>query len=287
MTFTDMSGTMHNLGTGALATASTASWGTTIFACQGVFATLPPNGDGQVIGTLYSGTAVNDLAGNSPSSGAFAVTDKSGTVYLFSGGMASQSSPNGNFYPVLIEDRNGNQIGMSNSGGGNYLDTRGQIVQLPNGNNSDSPFTVDNITYTPSWSTISVNYQIQASGGASPGLGVGCQAFPTTVSGTRSALSLLALPNGQEYQFAYNSYGLLSEIIYPDGGWVKYTWQMPTGFNEMTSMPGTVVVSAVAGEPVVYGQSPFGCVWQYQTPVLAKRQVSFDGTTVAQTQSLG
>jgi hypothetical protein len=292
MTFTDMSGTMHNLGTAAQATApSDTSSGNNAYICQNTIVTQPPNGDGQVVGTLYSGTAANDLASNSPSSGGFAVTDKSGTVYLFGGGMANQSVPNANFYPGLIEDRNGNQISMSNSG--NYIDTRGQTVQIPNGNNSNSPFTVDNITYTPSWTTVSVNYSIQESGGTDPssGTGIGCLPFPTTVSGTRNALSSLALPtsqvpNGQEYQFFYNNnYGLLSEIIYPDGGWVKYTWQLPSGFNEMASMGGTTTTSGYNPDSNTYTAVPFGCVWQYQTPVLATRQVSFDGTSVAQTQS--
>jgi hypothetical protein len=55
------------------------------------------------------------------------------------------------------------------------------------------------------------------------------------VAGTQNVISAIILPNGQQYTFYYgeynptdgsvtNPYGLLNEIIDPDGGWVKYTW---------------------------------------------------------------
>jgi YD repeat-containing protein len=119
--------------------------------------------------------------------------------------------------------------------------------------------------------------------------------MPTAVTGTRSVLSSLTLPNGQSYTFYYgnnnptdstilNSYGLLNEIIYPDGGWVKYTWQLSSGYNELSSIVGDFVYENGNGTPVPVWQS-FGCNWQYQTPVLATRQVSFNGSSVAQTQN--
>ena len=100
------------------------------------------------------------------------------------------------------------------------------------------------------------------------------------MTATKKVLSTLTLPNGKEYQFFYNnSYGLLSEIIFPDGGWIKYTYQLGnvnTPYNEQLSIGGHYANNS----PV-----PYGCVWQYQTPVLASRTVSFDGTNVAQTQT--
>jgi len=81
-----------------------------------------------------------------------------------------------------------------------------------------------------------------------------------------------------------NNYGLLNEVIYPDGGWIKYTWQLSTGFNEMTTFGGTTTTLGVSGVSNVAHYS-YGCDWQYQTPVLATRQVSFDGSSVAQAQT--
>jgi len=286
MTFTDMSGTTHNLGTGAQTSPSTGTYQT----CQVSPVPLPPNGDGEVVAALPSNatTFPNYLNTNSPpSSTPFIVMDQNGTVYTFAGGYSAQS-PGGNFPASSIEDRNGNVIGAA--------DTLGNPVQTPNYDNSNNPFTIDGITYTPTWSTTPVNYTIQTNlSNASTTL---CLGIPATVKGTRNVLTSLSLPptstsssTGPEYQLSYDgTYGLLSEIIYPDGGWVKYTWQLPAGqapynLNEMASFGGSQ--SSTQGTSGAYKYTPiaFGCNYQYQEPVLKTRQVSYDGSTIAQTQT--
>ena len=136
-----------------------------------------------------------------------------------------------------------------------------------------------------------MNYTIEVQGGGNPSLNIGCQAFPTSLVGSRIALESLSLPNGQAYSFQYNNnFGLVSKITYPDGGWVEYTWQLSSGAAEMSTFAGTqeeVAGNATteANGTTTYNSVSWGCNWQYQTPVLATRTVSFDGTTIAQTQS--
>jgi hypothetical protein len=168
------------------------------------------------------------------------VTDKDGTIYSFPGGFSTYS-PGTMVSPDFIEDRNGNEITFPLNQP-SYVDTLGRpgptvtsnpVNALTGINTPPSAalaLTVDNLNYSATWSTVSVNYQVATQ--LSRMTGMGCTAMPTAVTGTRSVLSSLTLPNGQSYTFYYgnnnptdstilNSYGLLNEIIYPDGGWVK------------------------------------------------------------------
>jgi YD repeat-containing protein len=276
MTFTDMSGTTHNLNIGAQSYAYINS--ADVQTCAGVQVTLPPNGDGQVAGTLFPETASEYLSQTMLESGEFVVTDKNGTNYYFIGGYTPQNAGSV-LYAGAIEDRNGNIIG----------DT-GQPVQFPNGNNSNSAFSIDNIEYTPTWTTTPVNYTVQvAAANPNSGNDIGCEPFPTTVSGSRNVLKSLtftaANEQPQSYQFSYNnSFGLLSQVTYPDGGTVSYTYALPSGYNEFASMGGWIQISC-NGTSCIYQPVPFGCTWQYQTPVLASRTVTFNGSAVVQTQN--
>jgi len=280
MTFTDMSGVTHNLGTGAQSTSEIISSGGSVSTCGNSQVTLPPFGDGQVVATPNPTTGSVSLYSSNPSNGSFVVVDKNGTIYNFGGGNANlPSSPNASIAAELIEDRNGNEI--------TGLDTRGQPLQGPNGGPSNSPFTIDGLTYTPSWDQYpwSYNGSAQISPPASGVLCGGGKSFPTGAIGTRYGLTSLTLPNNQTFYFSYWNDGKLSQITYPDGGWIRYTWQNPSGFNEMISMSSQQQTGLSGEDQPIYSVFPNGCVWQYQTPVLATRQVSFDGTTVAQTQS--
>ena len=87
----------------------------------------------------------------------------------------------------------------------------------------------------------------------------------------------ITLPNNKTYTFSYDStYGLLNEIIYPDGGWVKYTWEMSPVYTQ------SAVYSGLEQSGYLLQN---GCVYLYKTPVVQTRQVSFDGSTVALTQT--
>lgn len=300
MTFTDISGAGHSLGNVYAETTTVLNAGSDQGAetCGEEQFTTPPNGDGEVIGTLVPNTASAYLYSGNPTSGPFAVTDKNGTVYVFPQSFGTQN-PGGNTPPSVIEDRNGNIIGPGPDSAGRE------------GSSSGTPptsITTDTLTYTATWDSVTPNYTLPTGppglmGQAGPGV-FDCLKFPTTVTGTRNILTSLALPNSttenpQEYQMFYganlpptgtvagiavsNPYGLVNTIVFPDGGWITYTWSLPSVPNEMQQFSGFTASPSPEGPPVF--ASSYGCAWEYPTPVLASRQVSFDGKTIAQTQT--
>jgi RHS repeat-associated protein len=304
MTFRDSEGTYHDLSIYAEAPASNPNTGGYIYTCNGSSSftpfTSPPNGDGQVVGTLVPNTASNFLASDSPQSGAFAVMDKSGTVYTFPGGLNTQSGPSSLLIPGLIEDRNGNTI--TQEADGSLKDTAGrEFYKINSSSSSQTVYSIGGTgDYTANWSTTPVNYTVQSAAGSGTmgGQQIGCISFPTSVGGTRPTLTSLDLPNGQQFTFFYgntnpndqtilNSFGLINEIIYPDGGWVKYVWTLPPSgvFNALSEVGGEVTIGPVGQQGLKFQQVPFGCFQQYQVPVLKQRIVSFDGTNIAQTQT--
>ena len=117
--------------------------------------------------------------------------------------------------------------------------------------------------------------------------------WPSHLQFNEVVISQISLPNGQSYHFFYgsdnpdpnfqNPYGSLSEIDYPSGGSVKYTWKLSDNLNELAVYTG--------GEPdgeTFNGVRPVrdGCIYQYQTPVVASRQVFYGGSTSpAETQT--
>jgi hypothetical protein len=87
----------------------------------------------------------------------------------------------------------------------------------------------------------------------------------------------VSLPNGQEYTFKYDpQYGLLNEIDYPNGGWIKYTWKLNDTASDFVSIPATY------SGPPTYGF----CNYEYQTPVVWTRTVGYTkGGSAALTQT--
>ena len=114
MTFTDTSGTMHNLYISAFAPSVNEAGVITTCGNQPQ-SYVPPNGDGQVLGIPDPMTAVNNLAGTNPVTGTFYVLDKDGTTYYFTGGIGLY---NGNTSPTLwsMTDKNGNSISFPGTG---------------------------------------------------------------------------------------------------------------------------------------------------------------------------
>lgn len=280
MTFTGMDGVMHNLNVSAQATSASGSGITQICGTQPY---VPPNGDGQVLAVPDPNTAATYLAGTAPQSGSFMVGDKNGTLYFIHGGVVPQ---NGSAtLDVSAEDRNGNLISSSAA-----VNTT-QTISFPVGSTTQTfqmpkTITIGNLTYTAAWSTINVNYTIQQKNMIGSGSAVLCNSVPTSVSGTRVVLSSLTLPNNKAYNFHYDpTYGTLSEIDYPDGGWVKYTWGLTSGENEYADFAGSEQ-SSCSQSGCTYAPVSYGCAAEYQTPILQSRTVSFDGSSTAQTQSL-
>ena len=102
-------------------------------------------------------------------------------------------------------------------------------------------------------------------------------------------MSTITLPNGKQYKFYYgndnpngvtNPYGLLSEIDYPSGAWVRYTWKMSDILSQ------AAVFDSLCNTSACGGNVQYGCQYQYKTPVVATRQVGFGGSSTPQlTQS--
>jgi RHS repeat-associated protein len=192
------------------------------------------------------------------------VTDWDGTVYNFS------ISPNGNDYvpgSAEIEDRNGNEISIAYSLTAAHpasfvvTDTLGR--QLLSSSGLGAPTDTIQIAglsepYTITWGTTAVNFTPNATKIGDDNCGwVGDK---TTIS----VVTAITMPNGQKYQFTYDpTFGTLSKITYPDGGYVSYTW----GYNPQSAIAYWATNSKTAPS----------CSAIYDSPAILNRYVSFDG----------
>jgi RHS repeat-associated protein len=201
------------------------------------------------------------------------IADADGTVYHFPTDPGSEEASGGFAeLPDFIEDRNGNQITFKDLGSGAFTetDTLGRTAISSSGfGATGNTVTVSGLasSYLVGWGTASSSYS------AGPKLlsgDSGCQ-FGSE-SGSTPVIIYIELPNGQSYSLAYEStYGLLNQITYPSGAWVKYTW----GLNSQSEF------GAFTDQ---YGNQQ-ACTYTYGAPAVAQRQVSFDGTHVALTQA--
>jgi RHS repeat-associated protein len=170
-------------------------------------------------------------------------------------------------------------------------------LTYPQGSCPSSCPPTTNVSYnsTQNWTSgVVANLQSQET--------LSCPPYGLQVSSTVAAATVFALPtstqsNPQQYilyngnynpndSTIANPYGLVNELVYPDGGWVKYTWKMSN------SDPNNPYAQSAffSGNGMLNGTPdgntyPQGCALKYNTPVLATRTVSFDGVTVAQTQT--
>jgi RHS repeat-associated protein len=217
------------------------------------------------------------------------VSDNDGTRYYFPG-FVSQELPN------YIEDRNGNVISFSsadiNADPITVTDTAGRLVLSSSafGTGTTTISTPDQ-AYSVVWESNSASYTIPVTivRTVSGDPGHSCSAVGTSVNVNGNVISSISLPNGQEYKLYYgtnpnssynNPYGLLSEIDYPTGAWVRYTWKLSDNPNE------PVIYDAVcaAGDPGCK-PTPNACQAEYQSPVVATRTVGYGGTSPAQLQT--
>src|SRR5208337_5290289 len=184
-------------------------------------------------------------------------------------------APNGSTFqalPAYVEDRNGNRIVVTDSGNGAFTmtDTAGRASIVSSGfGSSGNTVTVSGLTnpYTVTWGTATSSFSPNAAYVVNDGR---CRGFSGDAE-TQNVITAIELPNGQSYQFYYDSgtsgnSGLLNEIVYPSGGWVKYTWGYPPTYNEFATFADT---GGLAG----------GCQFVYDQFVLLSRSVSFNGGT--------
>jgi RHS repeat-associated protein len=214
-------------------------------------------------------TGGDDLYRASIAAGGTDVADADGTVYNF--GASS--------LPTSVEDRNGNQATFSwtNWGAKAFSETdtatRTAVATSSFAASGGDTIAVSGLSspYHVYWSSVGYSYNAGWSQvGNNDG---GCASFLLD-SGTHNVVSSITLPNGQVYHFYYDpNNGLLDEIVYPTGGWVKYTWSTNSASESVTLYD-------------TYGNAG-SCQYQYGTPAIVKRQVSFDGTSVALEQDFG
>jgi RHS repeat-associated protein len=87
----------------------------------------------------------------------------------------------------------------------------------------------------------------------------------TTGPGQTNANQSINFPNGV-YQFQYNPvYGTISQITYPSNGFVRYDW----GLNPISEAVLT------------FDNQGLNCAYEYDTPAVTHRYVSFDGVNIA------
>jgi RHS repeat-associated protein len=174
-----------------------------------------------------------------------------------------------------VEDRNGNIIQVQDLGGGAFTetDTAGRTILSSSGfGASGNTLTVSGLgsPYQLVWESPPYNFSTDWSL-EQQGNYTGCAPL-TALSGSLQAIQSITMPNGQQYTFLYDAqYGLLKQVTYPDGGWVKYTW-------------GVNAQSATAWFPNSTLQ-PNDCMWRFGKPVLTGRTLSFDGVNTALSQT--
>jgi RHS repeat-associated protein len=243
------------------------------------------NGFGGYSGTPFNG--ITNILGTATPAGtgtqpALTVTDKSGTVYQFPQ-VPAYGGPFGNL-AQSITDRNGNQIvlngtsGLGSSGillpAGGYKDTAGRqlLAWSGIGNATGDQITVSGLSsnIVVKWKTISVTLPtnskfVSASFGTVCGFGRS-PAAPISMS----VVSEIDLPNNTKYTFAYGgAYGLLTQINFPDGGYVRYVWGPNTASR-------ATFQSWILDAPNESGTAD--CWALVDTPAVTDRYVSFSGS---------
>jgi len=261
--FRDPNGTSHALG---IASAQPYSAGSCLF----------PLGNVTNAGDDYYRASTPANFGE-PSA---TVVSADGTVYNF---LCTPCSPNADgdaMATVHVEDRNGNiATSTSNNSTGAYslTDTlkRALISISSFASSAGDTIYLSGLAnaYVVTWKTETSNFTV-------PIEYVDGSCTVPANSDQRTVVSSITLPNGQAYTFLYgtddptnsNPYGLLSKIVYPSGGWVKYQY----GINSESD----AFLTTVSGSN---GQA--ACDFLYGTPAVTQRTVSFDGTHVALQQT--
>ena len=193
------------------------------------------------------------------------VVDGDGTTYGLSGG-----SPGTNGLTTLatgVTDRNGNAVTISSSSGAvTYTDTIGRTVLHTSGlGGAPDTITVGGLAspYSVNWTTASANFTLTMLN-LEPGLSQNC---PTSMTGSAPVVSTIVLPNGRQFTLSYEStYGMLSKIVYPSGGYVRYVWSL--------SSQADVLSWTYAANRTTYS---YTC--RYDFPAVTDRYVSYDGST--------
>jgi YD repeat-containing protein len=206
--------------------------------------------------------------------------DPDGSVYSFSNNYVYTSAGNVTSYLATLfgmEDRNGNSVGSSIRPGTNGVLSGSLSDDLNRAAVSVSPLVSNSNTisisgqsgnFTQAWTSVPYSFSVRSTY-RSPFCGTAI----SPAQGSNYVLQTLTLPNGQTYQFQYDSkYGLLKKITYPNGAYVSYTW----GLN---------LQSEITMVPIPQGFGGGNCPTVYDYPAITQRTVSFDGVNIAEQQT--
>jgi RHS repeat-associated protein len=208
------------------------------------------------------------------------VVDADGNAFSFSGGCRRFNNSYWSWpcisLPASVEDRNGNQLTILDTGNGAFTvtDTLGRTAISSSGfGTTGNTVAVSGLQnpYTVTWGTANSNFtstftRVNAFQNST------CYP-PGADSETQSVVTAIALPNSKQYVFNYDpTYGEVSKITYPSGGYVSYAWT--TAQLSIFAFPD----KEYNGVQDTY---PYACQYRYYRPVLQHRYVSFDGSTVA------
>ena len=266
--FQDPGGGRHALGVGA----ATATYAGGYNMCDPT--AYWNGGDQRVVATLSPATLGNiDPAAT--------ISDADGTIFYFPNPQL-HGMPRGGYtaLPSYIEDRNGNKVTFADNNNGSFTmtDSAGRAAVSvtgfgPSGTTNTATVYGFSAPYYITWETVSASYSLPFYTVHSIPYPAYCTSIPP-VSNTQVVVKSITLPNGQQYQFFYDPNGVLKEIIYPTGAWIKYTWGPSDEYLEGAQFADS-------------NGNPYDCLYEYAPLVLKTRAVSFDGSSTALTQTFG
>ena len=196
------------------------------------------------------------------------ITDPNGTRYSFANGSVT-----------AVEDRNGNQI---TGNGSVWTDSLGRSIPYPpggippGGTAGNSALCPTNLlpvlnayawtvpapanaggtaTYTFCYANVQLDIVLPWPGGGT--------FYPD--NGTLTMLQSIVLPNGQSWNFSYDSYGDLSQITLPTGGTISYGWGTVGSCRNGTAfIPPAAYYYPVVGSRTVNANDGTGAhTWTY------------------------
>ena len=216
------------------------------------------------------------------------ITDASGTTYHFPAVpigtvntfLTPFASPE-TVLPDIITDRNGNQLTLTNVGQdeAGYKDSLGRTVVSWNLGTGASTVSVSGLGDVSVASTTSSGDLVfpgtitDVVDTNQPCVKDTTQPFSTTYT----AQSVISFPNGDKYTLSFDSgFGQISKVVYPDGGYIVYTWGP-------TSDPGSAPVNIGLARYEFTNNNvvtTLSCTYEYQTPAVIARDVYNGGQRV-------
>lgn len=229
------------------------------------------------------------------------VVDQAGTTYSFPNWGNGQVPPYqyalSAVPPATITDRNGNLMTMTETVINNipnyqFTDSTGRkvIAYTGPGNDGDTisvsglggttqkPITVHwattNVTFPESYQVAAGSSACTLSNTLNWGVELSGYSVPTY---SIPVMNSIVLPNNQSYSFTYDgTYGKVSKITFPDGGYVRYAW----GLNKLSqSTISSWVIPASDTNGNYTAPEQVSCTVYFDTPAITDRYVSYDGST--------